>query len=423
MIRRGRIFNHIVMKALKYISSPWTTCTALLLPAAVYVGMSFGGAPYGPFLDFILGSAAGLALYLLLLLNLLAWSVLAVINRKAPESVDAQMVMEMDEYIHMPGEGGMRSLDDAREWIEGMGLGVHGRGEGIIARKGASGIIPGIVLRAALVLVMLSVMMSFQLRRTGEALVAEGGRQGATHPASVLGLEVLPLQIRAELSPEFMSIGKSGFGLDEASVRLVVDGLEFTATGGYPVRAAGLYWRVEHLGYWQHLSYADTPGSLMLDVLPPGKASAYPLLDGGEVFEFRLAPDRKVKKGLISGEVFNLRSPRYVLSPRARKGGDIMLGVGQSAMVGGSEAALTDPGLYVRLRVVSDPALPLLRLGFTLLALGILLMLVRLFWYERRFIAVMHEGRVLIGYSEEFYKKWGIYKFRKWVSSSHVHIT
>jgi hypothetical protein len=222
------------------------------------------------------------------------------------------------------------------------------------------------------------------------------------------------MRIEAGLSDEFLNLGKVSFELGNVSALVSVGDEEFIVTGGYPVKAAGLYWRLRHLGYAQTVKIEGVLETKMLDVLPPGTASAHHLISGGQVYEFRLAPEKAIKKGLITGDVFDLKMPRYDLSPRGKKGEKVKLKAGESAIIDGSVVAFGQPGYYVRLLAVRDPALPLLRLGFYITFLGVLLMLVRLFWYEQRMAALMHEGRVLIGYSEEFYKKWGIYKFRKW---------
>jgi hypothetical protein len=400
------------MNALRY--TKWATAALCLALSAVYIAMSFGEAPYEPFVEFIFSSAPGLILHIGLIISLTAWSVLATIKRIRKEVVSPDSINSMDECVHLPSGSGIGTMDEASEWMRRMGFSPRASGEGIEAGGGRLGIIPGIVLRAGLALLMLSALMSHHMRETDHALLAQGGRMSVAMPATLLGREVYPVRIDAGLSDEFLNLGSAGFELEEVSAIFRTGQDEFRVTGGYPTRAAGLYWRVRHLGYAQTVQHEGVLETLMLDVLPPGTASAHSLAPGGQVHEFRLAPEKAVKKGLITGDVFDLKAPRYELSPRGKKGAKVKVRAGESALMDGREAAFGLPGHYVRLQAVRDPALPLLRLGFYITSLGVLMMLLRLFWYERRIAAVMHEGRVLIGYSEEFYKKWGIYKFRKW---------
>jgi len=402
------------IRVLGHAASPWTTAGLCLALSAVYIGMSFGEAPYETFIEFIFASAPGLILFLSLIMNLTAWSLLAVFKRSRKEVLTPETVRSMDESVLLPADSGIRNIGQASEWFERMGFSPRPSGEGIESRKGRLGIVPGIVLRTGLGLLLLSALLSHHMREIDEALLVQGGEPGL---ATLLGREVVPLRIEAGFSEEFLDLGKESFELHDTSALVSVGGEEFTVTGGYPVKVAGLYWRIVHIGYMQPVTRMKTTLWLPLDVLPPGRASAHAMPNvfrDGRVYEFRLAPEKKVKKGLISGDVFNLAEPSYVLSPRGIRGGEVTIRSGSLPLSSMRMAEFGRPGYYVRLLAVGDPALSLLELGFYISSLGVLLMIVRLFWYERRMAAVMYEGRVLMGYSEEFYRKWGIYKFRKW---------
>lgn len=399
------------MRALRYMASPWSTAALCMVLVSIYIAMSFGGAPYAPFIDFIFRSFPGLLLYLGLIVNLTAWSVQIIIKRAGKKVISPEAIMSMDGFMHLSPDSKIKDLEAAVKWFSARGFNPRSTLDGVSALKGALGIIPGIVLRAGFVLVMLSALVSAHIIESDGVLLIDGGA------VAIFNMEVRAASIDAGLPEEFLNLGKVSFELDNISAALSFNGEEFTATGGYPSKAAGLYWRLRHLGYAQPVSVDGKDSLLMLDVLPPGAASAHSLISGGEAYEFRLAPEKAVKKGLISGNLFDLRAPRYELSPRGRKGKKITIKSGESASIGDSRVELSPPKLYVKLLAVRNPVLPLLRLGFLITSLGVLLMIVRLFWYERRIAAVMHDGRVLMGYSEEFYKKWAIYKFRKWTGS------
>jgi hypothetical protein len=176
-----------------------------------------------------------------------------------------------------------------------------------------------------------------------------------------------------------------------------------------PAKAGGAYYRLTHLGYALPITGQGLDGVHHLDVLPPGKTHK----PGKGDIRIRLEPVKTMKKGLLTGRVYDLASPSFgILKGKGGSESIFTLKPGRSSENG--EFEIGEPGLYLRIKAVRDPAIPLMKLAIAVLLAGSALMLLRPLWYERRFMAVEKNGRLLIGYSEEFLKKWGVYKFRNW---------
>ena len=396
--------------ALKYTGSPWTVAGITLTLTCVYIAMSFGGPSWHEFMEFIFSSAVGLVLYLSLALSLTAWSALAVLKRQPPLVISAEDVRLMDEHIHMGSAPEMKTLGDVSAWDKTKGFSKVSHIEGgIVGTRGSLSILPGIVLRAGVALLMLAVLASWHGRVSQDIVITEGGI------AEVMGMKVEAISIDAAIPDEFLSVGTVGFVLDDIRLKLKSGEGEFEMGGSYPVKSGGVYWRLADLGYAQPVSLEGGGSNvIMLKLLPPGSVDTARLSPEGETYEFRLSPAKKVRKGLLSGDLFKLKTPSYSISKRGKKDTAVVAKAGQAFEIGKDRGEFGEAGMFVRLEAVRDPALPVVKAGLFLMALGSLLMLLRLFWYERRFMAVMHEGTPLVGYSEEFYSKWAVYKSRLW---------
>lgn len=405
-MRHGRL--------MAYTGSPWLMALIVFILTSVYVGTSFGGATYWPFMDFLLKSWPGLVLIALLAINQTAWSVRLVLKRRQPLAAEMDAIKAMDVHEHLPPDSPMKDTAQFARWLRAQGYAPVETSGSLWARRGRASILPGMVLRAGIALSLIALVASVYFVAAGQVLLTSGQK------ARVLGQEVQAISIDPGMPAEFLQAGtnvRGGFTLDDIKVTLRSGGREFTATGGYPVRISGLYYRIIHLGYAQPANTVRGQDILMLDVLPPGSVSTHEI-GGTGAYEFRLAPERTVKKGLVSGGLYDLHTPRYAINPRGGKSEAVVARSGEGFFkLQGMRITLGQAGLYVRLSVVDYPAMPLLKLGLRAMALGLLMMFVRLGWYERRFAATMHEGRLLVGYSEEFYGKWGVFKFRRWMSA------
>ena len=158
--------------------------------------------------------------------------------------------------------------------------------------------------------------------------------------------------------------------------------------------------------------------TLDLDILPPGRTHVVSLPSGEMFLTLSLEPDRVISKGLVTGRQYNLRDPRYRVVVQQGRGGakaeSRVLGPGGHARIGAAQVALGDRSRYVRLQIVSDPALPAVYGGMIVLLAGCAAMCSRFFWYQREFAAIVERGVLLIGCRDEFFRKWGIAKCQRW---------
>lgn len=402
------------MAALLKIIGSWRTtlgvASALMAP---YVWASiFGEGAFDRWLHFTFHTIAGHALYFLLILNIAANGIRETAKKFSPVSSIADDVRGMDICSEL-SVSDKTSAQVLIGWIRGKGLDPKpGPGDkSITAVSGRLSFLPGVILRLGLAVFFVSLAFSQSLRQ--EAVIS--GHEGDSVEALGKGFTIG--RIEADLPADFLQVGdKTIFMLKGIKARINSRDDGFAVGSGYPTRRAGLYWRVSHLGYYQPAIINGHESGLMLDVLAPGKSHAIKIDETGREIVFSLSPDKTISKGLLTGKLYNLKQPSYALSIKGNeKPKQLIIRPGEDGGIGGMRVRLGQPGLYVRVIVVKDPALMGVIAGLSITAIGIIAMLARFAWYERR-IAVLYEGdKVVIGYSEEFYKKWGILKFRSWM--------
>lgn len=317
----------------------------------------------------------------------------------------------MQEYAELPSEA-WQKLED---WFRAHGMRPVVQGDTIVSRRGQSAVIPGAVLRIGVVLVMIALPFSMSLRTVhDEKLIAAGP------DAIVFGRSVKVDSVMADLPESFIQIGdKSIFKLEELAATLTIDGAAHEITAGYPTKIGDLYWRASDLGYAATITLDGAATELMMDLLPPGRQDVRQV--GGQTLRFSLAPEREIRKGLVTGLAYNLRSPSIRAELKRTDGSyadALIMKPGKSVAIDDKEASITPPALFVRVSAVRDPALAFLIAGVWTSLIGLVLMFCRLFWYKRRMCAVRCADGVLLGYSEEFYSKWAVHKFRRWIEES-----
>ena len=150
--------------------------------------------------------------------------------------------------------------------------------------------------------------------------------------------------------------------------------------------------------------------------LPPGKIDSKTILSNVDSLSVSLAPSKTIEKGLVTGKLYNIERPMYALSiidsATGKHSESAIASPGEATKVGDVDITLGDRSLYIQMQAVQDPALRWLYLGVMLILLGLALLIGRFFWYEKKLYAFRTYETVLVGYSEEFYKKWGILKFQ-----------
>jgi hypothetical protein len=399
------------VRAARLISSWWTTALLALSLSAVYVACTFGENTYERWIRFIFHTPSGLALYLGLALNIAAASVRIILTRLRGVDVNAEAIREMDAHAEL--NVSVDALDDI---MKKAGFSVSEKvssvtvKNAICGRRGRLSFIPGTVMRAGLVILMVAVLLSSHLRKTDEAMIHPAGG------AEMFGRQITFGSIDADLDEDLLQVGgKGSFGIGEVSAVLRSPDGAYTVSAGFPERIEGLYYRITHLGYHQPIRIDEFLLEAGLDVLPPGRLHAVELPSGAGTLSFVLEPEKTIKKGLLTGKAYNLKTPLYRVSLKGEGGdGDVVLGPSGIAELVGRSLTLGDHSLYVKVRSVYDPALLWLYAGAVLGLFGLALMPLRFFWYEKRLCALVGDRRIFVGYSEEFYRMWGILKFRKW---------
>lgn len=406
-------------RPVKAVSSWWGTVVLLLSLCASYLYFTFDDNTYRNWIDFVFYTPAGLVLYFALIVNIIsvtarvAYEKLKGQCQSSKEAVDA--IKGMDTWIEVPADV---PVERVVEWVKKAGFRVNITGDSVSALKGKFSFLPGTVARAGLVVLMTAFLISMHLRKTEDAVLHEG------ESGLFFGKKISLTAIESSLPEEFLQVGeKSTFGLDNVSAKLSASQKTYSVTAGFPVRIDGLYFRITDIGLYQPLSvkpqgaFDPFTSSVDLDILPPGKSSSV-RLPPGELLTFTLKPYKTLEKGLVTGELFNLETPLYHLV--LQRGKDKYEGTirpGETAEFGGDWISLGKNSLYINVLSVNDPALIWIQTGMLITLAGIILMLSRFFWYEKRLCATRVDNAMLIGYREEFYSKWGVLKFRKWAEA------
>lgn len=399
-------------RVLHLIGSWWATALLTLAPACVYLARSFGRNPFPAWQDFMLHSPAGIAILAGLIVNLSAVSVRIALSRLRRPAVSANLVRSLDIHVSLP-KTDADALRQARDLVGGD---IPAGGTGVRRVTGAWSFLPGAVLRAGIVVTLAALLVSAQSREVYETTLREGDRK------DILGAAVEVVKIDAALPADFLQVGEdSTFRLADLSVTILSRGREHRVTPGFPARFNGLFWRVRHLGISQPLSITMPPLrtdlTAGLNVLPPGHSDVVPLPQGSRFLTFTLDPDKVITKGLMTGRQYDLTRPAYRVVLQSGRGGTPHSGrvaPGGRIRLADASVAVGPAGLFVRLQVVSDPALPFFYAGIIILLAGLAAMVSRFFWYEREIAAADDGEMLLVGRRDEYFKKWGMHRFQQW---------
>ena len=385
------------------IGSGWLTALVLALIALAY---SFAGVrgeePFHLWEHFLLQTASGLLLYTILCLNLLVSSTLIIRKRLAVPDASPRAISKMDASLEIKGQGleDLNGIDDIEKLMRENGYKpVREMGnKALYAQKGRLSFIPGVLLRAGLLLVLVSLPNSQALREQAYMTMTEGTS------LSVLGRNVTLKSLDVPLPEDFIQTGdESLLRLAGLKAALSVDNYDVTLHDGLPSTKSGIALKVSHLGYTLPVSTAEGKTLVYLDALPPGRQSK-PAFG----MTAQIMPERPVKKGLLSGSLYNLKDPSFRFITDA---GEYLLKGGEASEDG--KLGLGALGLYVQVEAVKDPALSFLKAGLLMFVLGLALMPLRVFWYEMRMEAVQDGDNIIIGSSDEFFKAWGVERFRE----------
>ncbi|RME65345.1 MAG: hypothetical protein D6778_06500, partial [Nitrospirae bacterium] len=150
---------------------------------------------------------------------------------------------------------------------------------------------------------------------------------------------------------------------------------------------------------------------IFLEVLPPGRSQPVRTDFDDIVFGFKLHPEKEIKKGILTGRVYNLQNPRYELTvqwTRDAKRPPIrwVLGPGSSATGESLSLKLGTGALAIKALAVKDPVVPLAYFFVAAFALSVLIFPLRLFWFRQRVVVEKTEGSWLIRLQRQQYERW-----------------
>lgn len=400
-------------RIMRIMGSWWTTALLLSTLAGVYLALSFGRNPYPAWINFVFHSPWGIAVYTAVVVNITAASIRIIASRLHRPALSPGSIRSMDICVDipLPGRAGVRQ---AVEWVNPGASDADMTTSGIRRISGSLSFLPGTLFRAGLITVLIALMVTAHTRKAFDTTIRQGERK------NIAGSGVFLAELKADLPADYMQIGEEGtFLLNRVSGRVAYSGKSAVITPGFPARINDLWFRIAHLGYFQTFK-ATVHGmtreqTIDLDVLPPGRQDTA-LLPSGLVLTISLDPDRTIEKGLLKGRQYNLSDPVYRVGIQQGKkqSEEKRLGPGERTVLGPVRLALGQRGLYVRLQVIADPALPWLYGGVIIMLAGLFAMVSRFFWYEREVAALASNGRLLAGSRDEFFKKWGIARFQRW---------
>ncbi len=353
-------------------------------------------------------SPAGLFLYGLLILNLLAVSVRVAFDslaKKPPErkKMDAMVVLELKKW------------SEVRETLREFSL-PEKAPEGLFYKKLRRwSFLPGTIFRLSIVCVLLSLLISVRTERRTEFLAHDG--------EDIKQLEGIQIkEIKAPLQADFLQIGEEGtYSLPEAEALVEKAGRVYRISSLMPEKVGAYYMRINHLGYYREIIISDEKGGFRinreLDLLPPGKTAIIPVSNRDYFITVTLSPERTIRKGILTGSQFNLKQPSFnVVIQRAKGKKQLKKAVlkdGQEIKLSHMSIMIKNRGLFARVLYVKNPAYAFLRGGLIALVLSVFLMVLRFFWFKKELLIEKKGDRIAVYYREEFYRKWAVTRFQR----------
>jgi hypothetical protein len=393
--------------------------TVFLALAAVAAYLSFlpSQDAFGAWTRFLFESIWGQALLAALSMNLVFMSMEAVRRKFQPVPIKP---CDLDWCVGVPS-GGRHLPEDMAGWAREKRFSPQLRGSVLTARRGAFSLVPGTVLRAGLIMLILAFFLSAKTRQTGEVTLSAG--EGRV----LLGETVTVTEIESGLPSEHLETGREGsLFLPHVSALITVSGTPVRVTNDYPVSIHGQDYRLTGLGYDLPLFIEYEGNSLPagghMDILPPGRTQTTFIEECGYTVSVTLEPEETIKKGLITGKVYDLHDPgfRIGLKKGPAEPVETVMRPGEVVEIDGTSVTLEESAVSVRLLAVKDPALRWIHAGAVLALLGLLLMPLRLFWYERRLSMKVSYESILIGYQQEFFRKWAEVRLKLWAAELRI---
>ncbi|MEE9523832.1 MAG: hypothetical protein V3V59_03665 [Thermodesulfovibrionales bacterium] len=402
---------------IKIFSSWWIFFSLIIVILSVYIYLTFGDDPYAMWKIFIFQSPPGISAVIMIIINLLAINIRTISEKIHVTKPDTEAIQTMDacEDIHITNKDQMGSTI---EWMTTKGFKPGEVGSSFRSVKGKYSFLPGVLLRTGIIVLMIAVISSIYIRRSEEVSINENAE------TEILGQNIKLNSIKSNMPKEFFQVGEqSTFKLHDLTASVTLAGSDHIITNGLPIKIGGRYYRLTHIGLYQPFNVRNDHSHFSieapLDILPPGKTDIANSPVNDLLFTFRLDPEKTIKKGLLTGKVYDLKVPTYSVVIQKGKKKDTVkkftMKPNESRTFEGFHLELKDQGTYVKIMAVHDPALLWIYTGIIMTLSGLTLMTTRFFWYRTELCVIYNDNKVSIGYSEEFFKKWGIQKFYNWM--------
>lgn len=144
-------------------------------------------------------------------------------------------------------------------------------------------------------------------------------------------------------------------------------------------------------------------GFVKLVTFPPGARDSFRTTLGDLLINVRIWPDHVLGDGRIGTKSPNLRNPAYAVSVAGPGGRKLFKGLmlpGQKVAVDGQTLAFPEIRYWGEFRVIRNPGLPIIWLGFWV---GSLAVVWRLFFYQRQItFALREDGRLIMTWKFDY---------------------
>lgn len=401
----------MIQRLFHIASSWWLHVLILIILIGCYIHKTGSEGEFLVFIDFLFNTPTGILLYIILLLNLLFITIRIIFNHL---STRPPAISSMDTFVEI--KHSQEVWQQIRKSFKTFNLPSEITEKMIYIKKGRWSLIPGTILRTGIIIFLFSLLLSYHVRSEKERIIHEG---------ALLKLQSRELKVKKiipHMDKEFLQVGDSSvFEVKKVAVLLEDKERTYHIDSSYPVKIGKYYLKVTHLGLSHKLDIEKNNSKVQLiadlDIFPPGKTALLSVNNEDTFFTFTLIPDKTIKKGILTGRLYNLSKVKYKLVMQKGKKNIIStmepISPGQTVTFDNYKISLGRTSYYIIMKYVYDPGLKFLKAGLFLLTAGLVLMFSRFFWYKKDFMVIKGAGTITIGYREEFFKKWGINRFHK----------
>jgi len=365
---------------------------------------------YGAWNAFLIDHPVGRLLVAALFVNISGGAVLQAVRSLRRPRLNLPYLKSMDisaQFAIQSGEWDTRM----QQWLASKGfVPVVRKNRGGYSVKGRWSFLPQLLLRCGILLLLFGFLASHASRRVEEHVLTLGSADPIDQDSPTL------VSLDLNMPPTHLQVGRErNFSLHGVMAQIRVGDRTIAVHPGWGTKVYGKYYRISDVGYLQtfraSLKDQSSQETVRLNLLPPGREENITLY--GEPTRISLAPSRTVTKGRLTGNLYDLVSPSFLVATAGRK--PVVLGAGVPVrMPSGILLEKGDSSYWVRIQTVRDWGLPFFRAGLPVTGVGLLLLLTNFFWYRKEIVYFEDGGDLLVGYAEQYLKKWGIQRFYGW---------